>query len=69
MLIYEYLNNFLNICYRYSPSWEDDGLYLSCRSANAEYPDITREDGYILDIKCKSACYRKHLNSRNLKQE
>ena len=53
MLIYEYLNDLLNICYRYSPSWEDDGLYLSCRSANAEYPDITREDGYILDIKCK----------------
>merc|ERR1719422_2793731 len=42
---------------RYSPSWEDDGLYLSCRSANAEYPDITREDGYILDIKANPAIY------------
>ena len=37
---------------RYSPSWEDDGLYLSCRSTNTEYPDLAREDGYILDIKC-----------------
>ena len=23
------------------------------RSANTEYPDISREDGYILDIKCE----------------
>ena len=37
---------------RYSPSWEDDGLYLSCSSTNAQYPDLAREDGYILDIKC-----------------
>ena len=39
--------------YRYSPSWEDAGLYLSCRSANTEYPDKAREDGYILDIRCE----------------
>ena len=23
------------------------------RSSNTEYPDISREDGYILDIKCE----------------
>ena len=46
---------------RYSPSWEDDGLYLSCSSYNIDYPNITRDDGYILDIKCrkieKVCCY------------
>ena len=41
---------------RYSPSWEDAGLYLSCRSANTEYPDKAREDGYILDIRCEYHC-------------
>ena len=49
---------------RYSPTHSDHRAYLSCSTLNTLYPDMPREDGYILDIKCKEVImYRVFLTS------
>ena len=38
---------------RFIPSIEDNGKYISCRVTNTYFPEITKEDGYIITVNCK----------------
>ena len=44
---------------RFVPKPDEDGKYVSCRATNPNFPDITREDGYIVRVKCKCIHIRK----------
>ena len=38
---------------RFIPTAADNGKYVSCRVTNIYYPEITKEDGYIITVNCK----------------
>ena len=38
---------------RFIPSIDDNGKYISCRVTNTYFPEITKEDGYIITVNCK----------------
>ena len=38
---------------RFIPSAEDNGKYVSCRVTNIYFPEVTKEDGYIITVNCK----------------
>ena len=54
---------------RFVPKPDEDGKYVSCRATNPNFPDITREDGYIVRVKCKCiqtlSVKREHLKWLN----
>ena len=38
---------------RFIPTIADNGKYISCRVTNTYFPEITKEDGYIITVNCK----------------
>ena len=38
---------------KFIPTIEDNGKYISCRVTNIYFPEITKEDGYIITVNCK----------------
>ena len=38
---------------RFIPTIDDNGKYISCRVTNTYFPEITKEDGYIITVNCK----------------
>lgn len=38
---------------RYQPMPEDHGKYLACRAINEYFPGRPKEDGYIINVRCK----------------
>ena len=38
---------------RFVPTASDHGKYVTCRAVNEYFPATTKEDGYILSVKCK----------------
>ena len=39
---------------RFIPKNDDNGKYISCRVTNSYFPEITKEDGYLITVNCKS---------------
>ncbi len=39
---------------RFVPLAKDNGQYLACRATNEFFLGRPKEDGYVLDVKCKS---------------
>ena len=38
---------------RFVPTAADHGKYVTCRAVNEYFPATSKEDGYILSVKCK----------------
>ena len=38
---------------RFIPKNDDNGKYISCRVTNSYFPEITKEDGYLITVNCK----------------
>ena len=42
---------------------EDNGKYIVCKATNEYFPDLVKEDGYIINVHCK---FDNKLTRRNL---
>ena len=38
---------------RFVPTSKDHGKFLTCRATNEYFPDKSKEDGYVLNVRCK----------------
>ena len=38
---------------RFIPKNDDNGKYISCRVTNSYFPEVTKEDGYLITVNCK----------------